>query len=44
MYKQANVILIMATHHSLDASSLQSHFRGNDKDYVKHVSSTGQRK
>lgn len=34
----------MATHHSFDASSLQSHFRGNDKDYVKHVSSTGQRK
>ena len=34
----------MATHHSFDASSLQAHFRGNDKDYVKHVFSTGQKK
>ena len=34
----------MATHRLFDASSLQSYFRGNGKDYVKHVFSTGQRK
>ena len=34
----------MATHRSFDASSLQSYFSGNGKDYVKHVFSTGQRK